>query len=248
MYDGFDAPVGTATERASAQLWPGQWVDVNPFLTRYDLGYHTGADLNLPADRDAHASVYAVANGTVIYAQVAPGTWGNLIVIQHETSEGAIYSRYGHVEGIAVKKGQAVTRGQPICQVGNAFGRWAYHLHFDISHHPDRLLRVPDDWSASSAAQVKSIYTDPKAYIQAHRPASLNNTCWVIAPAGLNLRAVPAGAILRPIPCGTPVETGAIRVTGSILWTEAKLATGERGWLAVREGNDLYLSPVQPKD
>lgn len=248
MSDGFDSPVGTADERASAQVWPGQWVDVNPFLTRYALGYHTGADLNLPADKDAHSAVYAVSAGDVIFAQRVQGNWGNLIVIRHRTDTGVVYSRYGHVESIVVRKGQAVTRGQQICQIGNAFGRWAYHLHFDLSIHPDRLLRAPDDWSAFNEAQVRSIYTDPRAFIQAHRPASLKNTCWVIAPAGLNLRAVPAGVILKAVPFGTPVETGAIRATGGILWTEAKLTTGERGWLAVREGSDLYLSAAQPKD
>lgn len=245
MIDGFDSPVGTPVERASAQVWPGAWIDVNPYLTRYELGFHTGADLNLPGDGDAHTTIHAVSAGVVIYAQRAPGSnWGNLIVIRHD---GPVFSRYGHVEGICVKRGESVTRGQPIAQVGNAYGRWAFHLHFDISTHPTRLNQEPYDWSANTAEQVRSIYVDPRAFILAHRPVALTNISYVCAPAGLNLRAVPAGAILKAIPCGTPVETGAIRVENTILWAEARLPTGEQGWVAVREGDQLYLSRQQPR-
>jgi murein DD-endopeptidase MepM/ murein hydrolase activator NlpD len=247
-FDGFDSPVGTLAERADARVWPGNWVDVNPIGTKYALGHHTGSDLNLPGDGDAHAGVYAVAAGKVIYAQNAPGSWGNLIVIEHNTPEGVVFSRYGHVESMRVQQDQEVTRGQQICQVGNAFGRWAFHLHFDISTHPTRLREEPYDWSAWSLEQVRSIYTDPRAYIDNHRAKPVpDNALWVVAPAGLNLRAVPAGTILKTVPFGTPVVTGMIWVEGAILWAEATLPTGEIGWLAVREGSDLYLSRERPK-
>lgn len=248
LYDGFDNPVGTPAERTGAQVWPAGWIDVNPHGTKYSLGWHTGADLNMYEDRDAHAGVFAVAAGKVIYAQVAPSTWGNLIVIEHNTPEGIVFSRYGHVENMQVQRGQVVTRGQQICNVGNAFGRWAFHLHFDISTHPTRLRDEPYDWSAWSLDQMKAIYVEPRAYIESHRAKPVpDNALWVVAPAGLNLRAVPAGAILKTVPFGTPVVTGMIWIAGEILWTEATLPTGEIGWLAVREGNDLYLSKERPK-
>lgn len=251
MYDGFDNPIGP--DPAGARVWPANWLDVNPIGTQYELGYHTGADLNLPGDGDAHAPVYAVAGGTVIYAQVAPGTWGNLIVIEHAMPDGAVFSRYGHVENLQVSRGQAVKRGQVISHVGNAFDRWAFHLHFDISTHPTRLRQEPYDWSAWSREQVLSIYTDPKAYIAAHRPPAFPpNALWVTAKAGLRLRRTPGldGTIMRVVPYGTPVQTGMIWTNPheDILWTETTLLTGEIGWMAIREGDNLYLSRQKPQE
>ncbi len=240
MIDGFDSPVGTPDERAGAQVWPGAWIDVNPIFTRYELGFHTGADLNLPGDADAHTTIHAVSAGAIVFAQRVMGNWGNLIVIKHA---GPVYSRYGHVENICVKRGESVVRGQPIAQVGNAYGRWAFHLHFDISTHPTRLNQEPYDWSANTEAQVRSIYVDPREFILSHRPIiAPPNALWVIAPSGLNLRNTPAGAIIRTVPCDTPVTTGRMQVYGDIVWVETQLPTGEQGWLAAREGSDLYLA------
>ena len=66
--DGFDSPVGTEAERRSDKIWPGQWVDANPYLNYYFLGYHTGADLNLPRDEDRGAPCYSIADGEVTYS------------------------------------------------------------------------------------------------------------------------------------------------------------------------------------
>ena len=43
----FQAPMGSAEEIASGEIWPGKWMDATPYLTSYALGFHTGADLNL---------------------------------------------------------------------------------------------------------------------------------------------------------------------------------------------------------
>src|SRR5215207_7463837 len=126
LADGFDAPVGTLEERRATKMWPGGWFDASPFARLYFIGtpseaYHTGADLNMPRDADAHTPIYSCAHGVVSYAARLP-TWGNVIIIKHDplTVGGTVmYSRYGHVEEIAVRPGQRVTRGQQIAKVGN---------------------------------------------------------------------------------------------------------------------------------
>jgi hypothetical protein len=150
-------------------------VDANPYGNYYAvqpgrMAYHTGADLNLPEDRDAHAPVYAVANGVVTYAQKGGGTWGKLIVIRHEMPDGSkVYSRYAHVESIGVKVGQAVQRGAEIGRIGNADGLFPYHLHFDIST-TSMLGRNPEDWPGVDEARLKRDYVDPIAFIRRNRP------------------------------------------------------------------------------
>jgi murein DD-endopeptidase MepM/ murein hydrolase activator NlpD len=174
--DGFDQPVGTATERASSQVWGGKWLDASPFGQLYFIGtpseaYHTGADLNLPADADARAPVYSTASGTVTFAARMP-IWGNLIIIKHDPLPGSgmvMYSRYGHVNTIGVQVGQRVARGQQIGTIGNAFGRYAYHLHFDLS--PTTILeQKPEHWPGKNREALLKNYVDPRDFIATHRP------------------------------------------------------------------------------
>lgn len=175
--DGYDSPVGTDAERRSTQVWPGGWLDASPFAQLYFRGtpqeaYHTGADLNLPRDADARAPVYACASGVVVFAAALP-TWGNVIIIKHDplrTDKGMVlYSRYGHVEAMTVKVGDRLKRGQQIAKVGNAFGRFAYHLHFDLS--PTTILESrPEHWPARNLQNLLANYVDPKQFILANRP------------------------------------------------------------------------------
>ncbi|MBI5669741.1 MAG: peptidoglycan DD-metalloendopeptidase family protein [Chloroflexi bacterium] len=174
--DGYDVPVGTDAERRSTKVWPGQWYDASPFAKLYFVGtpqeaYHTGADLNLPRDADAHSIVYAAASGVVTFAGRLP-TWGNVIIIKHDplASTGMVlYGRYAHVEEIAVKVGERVRRGQPISKVGNAFGRYAYHLHFDLSF-TNILERNPAHWPGKNLQVLLANYLNPQEFINNNRP------------------------------------------------------------------------------
>ena len=184
---GFDSPVGTAAERAGQTVWPAAWVDVNPIGHRYSQGYHTGADLNMRNNQDAHAPVYAAADGVVTTAGRLAGAWGNVIVIDHGALPGGpegpvsaqggeslgplgrpVYARYAHLENLLVNVGDAVTRGQKIAQVGQ-YAPGNYHLHFDIC--VNTLLRDrPADWPAFNLDRVTAKYTDPRAFVRDHRP------------------------------------------------------------------------------
>jgi len=179
LADGYDSPVGTAAERRSDKIWPGNWFDATGFDRLYRVGtagqaYHTGTDLNLNEpywDADAHSPIYAAASGIVTYADRLPG-WGNVIVIRHDpliTTREVLYGRYAHVDEIQVAVGDRVVRGQQIAKVGNAEGIFAYHLHFDLS--PTNILASqPWHWPKMDRAALRANYTDPQAFIQANRP------------------------------------------------------------------------------
>lgn len=174
--DGYDSPVGTDIERRGTKVWPGSWYDASPFGRLYFIGtpseaYHTGADLNLPQDNDRFAPVYAVASGVVVFASRLP-VWGNVIIIKHDplkTNGKVMYSRTAHVDTMGVSVGQRVRRGEQIATVGNAFGQWAYHLHFDLS--PTTILETqPQHWPGKNLQALLSNYIDPRLFIEQNRP------------------------------------------------------------------------------
>ncbi len=174
--DGYDAPVGTSEERRGSKVWPGRWLDASPFGRLYFVGtpseaYHTGADLNLPQDADRGAPVYSTASGVVVFASRLP-TWGNVIIVKQDPlrSTGIVmYARYAHVGPMLVKVGDRVTRGQQISTVSNAFGRWAFHLHFDLS--PTTILETdPGHWPGKDRNETFTHYVDPREFIMSNRP------------------------------------------------------------------------------
>lgn len=165
----FDSPVGTPEERAGAKLWPGGWFDATGYAKRYQVGtrpaaVHTGADLNnnTPAyNADAHAPVYAAADGRVVAAGTYP-VWGKIIILEHTLEDGAkLWTRYAHVEKMYPSVGDLVTRGSLIGTVGNADGTQAWHLHYDIARID--LGAKPTDWPGDDLDRVVRDYVDPLA-------------------------------------------------------------------------------------
>lgn len=187
----FRSPVGTEDERNKMpiNIWPGSWLDANAWTgnipPKYQLGpgnwaYHTGADLNLPNNKDAHAQIFSIGDGVVRYAQlVSKASWGNLVVINHGIVNGKpLFSRYGHVEDIVVTKGQAVKVGDPIAKVGNQFGVFPYHLHFDIST-TDQLDKAPTYWPGLDMQSCKHHFVNPRDWLRENF-----NTAAEILPEG----------------------------------------------------------------
>jgi uncharacterized protein YvpB len=174
--DGFDSPVGTTTERRSAEVWPGDWYDATGFATYYSSPtptYHTGADLNLPKDADRLQPVYAAASGEVMFSGTGSGAWGWLIIIRHDpllsTGE-VVWTRYAHVADALVETGERVERGQQIASIGNADGMMAYFLGFDIAQ-TDVLEENPGYWPGADLSAVLQHFVDPRQFIEEHRPA-----------------------------------------------------------------------------
>ncbi len=102
--------------------------------TNFGETNHLGEDWNKNSggDSDCGESVYAVANGTIVYAQDAGPGWGNVVIIEHILPDGKkIESLYGHLQEILKNSGEVKIREQ-IGKIGNADGKYLCHLHLEI--------------------------------------------------------------------------------------------------------------------
>jgi murein DD-endopeptidase MepM/ murein hydrolase activator NlpD len=260
----FQAPVGTIAERAAGRIWPGSWLDATGFLTLYEIGIHTGADLNLPADQDAHTGVYAIGDGKVTYAQRYPDPtiWGNIVVIDHGLVDGRpLFSRYAHVENLSVVAGQQVKMGEQLAFVGNAFGLFAYHLHFDISNTAilkDRPWNWPAGTKNPDPSLVRAQYVDPQHWLLDHFGAGavpsgrpkivvpdaqaaakgkpMKATGFVIAAANLDIRDKPrvAGKKLSILRAGERVKLAAgTTVKDALIWGRIADGPNKGSWITL---------------
>ncbi|NDJ51973.1 MAG: peptidoglycan DD-metalloendopeptidase family protein, partial [Chloroflexi bacterium] len=174
---GFDSPVGTPQERLNSDVWPGDWFDATGYATYYTTigaSYHTGVDLNNNGpywDADRDAPVHASADGVVTFSGNLQGTWGWVIVIRHDPlPDGSIaWTRYAHLNSPDVREGERVELGQQIARIGNAYGKLAFHLHFDIAK-TDILERYPGHWPGLNLGAVYQHYYDPLTFIRENRP------------------------------------------------------------------------------
>ena len=72
--------------------------------------------------------IYASADGVVVEAGWSSG-YGRLVKIKHEFG---VETRYGHLSAIKVSKGQRVSRGERIGDMGNSGRSTGPHLHYEI--------------------------------------------------------------------------------------------------------------------
>jgi murein DD-endopeptidase MepM/ murein hydrolase activator NlpD len=180
----FDFPMGESGQRhakidtglgrfGDGRRWLENWVDATGFLTPYDLGIHTGADLNTTGIEDLGSPLFAAGDGKVWFEGKGSGSWGNIIVIEHPLAwvrlpdgrkvQARVYTRYGHVldepgHPILVEKDQPVLRGDPIGFVGRPnVLNGSPHLHFDVCY-TETFANDPDhwpDWSGLKKAREK---------------------------------------------------------------------------------------------
>lgn len=85
---------------------------------------HNGSDFAGAYGTD----VFATADGVVTHAGWLSG-YGRLIKIQHEFG---IETRYAHLSAIRVKKGQRVSRGDLIGDMGSSGRSTGTHLHYEV--------------------------------------------------------------------------------------------------------------------
>ncbi len=99
------------------------------YYTQYYTGVHFGVDMQ----HRGGSPVFATEAGTVIRADNGwNGGYGNVIEIDHGNG---LVSLYAHNKTLYVKKGDTVTRGQPISFMGNTgrvHGPTGIHLHLEI--------------------------------------------------------------------------------------------------------------------
>jgi hypothetical protein len=144
-------------------------------------------------------------------------------------------SRYAHLHnftlqtGAILKIGDHVVRGQQIGQIGDAFGRFPYHLHFDISL-TRVLLNHPGHWPGLDLEAVVKHYVEPRSFISISRPGNHN---WPAPVRGhtignVNFRCGPATSykVIQSLFKGERV-TILHELDG---WKLIQLDTGEYGW------------------
>ena len=132
---------------------------------------HFGEDWNgrTGGDSDLGDPVYAIGDGIVTFAYNVRVGWGNVVLTRHayrEPSSGQVKfidTLNGHLESILVKTGQAVKRGQKIGTIGNNFGMYPAHLHFEIR----RDLTIGMARSDVPADMVH--WADPTQFINQYR-------------------------------------------------------------------------------
>lgn len=126
----FAYPVGGHEYVTEKNDWSDTWYNAQDFGENKHLGEDWNA--NSGGDSDCGESVYAAADGEIVYARDAGPGWGNVIIIEHSAEDGTkIRSLYGHLATILKATGR-VTRREQIGSIGNANGRYKCHLHFEM--------------------------------------------------------------------------------------------------------------------
>tara|TARA_B110000037_G_scaffold213293_1_gene267576 strand:- start:18902 stop:19873 length:972 start_codon:yes stop_codon:yes gene_type:complete len=117
----------------------------NEDLTRISSGYgwridpiyktkkmHWGLDFTA----ETGTNVYSTGNGVVKEIEEKRWGYGNCIIIDHGFG---YQSRYAHLSGFKVKKGDRVVRGQLIGLVGSSGKSTAPHLHYEIEKNGKKI-------------------------------------------------------------------------------------------------------------
>ncbi|RPJ71980.1 MAG: M23 family metallopeptidase [Acidobacteria bacterium] len=124
-----DVQKRAALAAATPSVWPAQGSLSASYGPREDpftgsLAHHSGIDISTPKGQP----VYSTAAGTVESA-AWNGDYGKMVVIDHGFG---LTTRYGHLEGYAVKPGDRVERMQVIGYVGSTGRATGPHLHYEM--------------------------------------------------------------------------------------------------------------------
>ncbi|MBB6463250.1 M23 family metallopeptidase [Flammeovirga kamogawensis] len=107
------------------RLASGYGMRIHPILKVKKM--HTGIDFSAPKG----TPIYATGDGKVIKARKSNRGYGWEIEIDHGFG---YVSKYAHQSKFYVKRGQKVTRGQKIGEVGSTGSSTAPHLHYEVIH------------------------------------------------------------------------------------------------------------------
>ncbi|PXF60985.1 MAG: hypothetical protein C4B59_06445 [Candidatus Methanogaster sp.] len=159
--DGFDYPVG-APYITQANDGDG-WYNAQDFR----VNNHLGEDWNGEdgGDTDCGEPVYAVSEGTIVYAADAGSGWGNVMIVRHELPDGTqVESLYAHLQSMSKTRG-TVERREQIGTIGK--DGWPYcHLHFEMRFSNCSSWGSPGPGYSTDATG----WIDPSDFIDLHRP------------------------------------------------------------------------------
>jgi len=130
-----DLPLARPT--TNTQQTSGFGVRFDPFTRR--PAYHSGQDF-----AGGYATpIYATGPGVVAYVGQRSG-YGNVVEIDHGRG---LKTRYAHLSGFAVQRGQRVAVGQRIAAMGSTGRSTGTHLHYEVwvngrAQNPGRFLKA----------------------------------------------------------------------------------------------------------
>ncbi|MEB3885281.1 LysM peptidoglycan-binding domain-containing M23 family metallopeptidase [Lyngbya sp. CCY1209] len=123
---GPDTYLPGGSMRFNGYIWPSEGILTSGYGWRWGR-MHRGIDIAGPIG----TPIVAAAPGVVTYAGWNSGGYGNLVELEHP--DGSL-TLYAHNHRILVNKGQKVTQGQQIAEMGSTGRSTGPHLHFEI--HP----------------------------------------------------------------------------------------------------------------
>ena len=116
--------------------WPVDGTVVSTFARPRRGHRHQGIDIK----SEEGAPVRAVADGTVVRVEEKYGSYGRLIVIEHENG---MLSYYGHNKKNLVQTGQTVMAEETIGLVGHSGNATCDHVHFELHVHGQAVDPLP---------------------------------------------------------------------------------------------------------
>ena len=161
--DKFAYPVGKTEILTEAKDKKDDWYNALDFGANNHLGEDWNK--NTGGNTDCGEAVFAIANGTIVYAENAGTGWGNVIIIEHNLPDGTkVQSLYGHLQKILKTSGEVKKREQ-IGEVGNADGKYLCHLHLEL--RDENCL----SWNMVFVgySPYRNGWLDPSDFIDAHR-------------------------------------------------------------------------------
>ncbi|MBD2294969.1 M23 family metallopeptidase [Anabaena sphaerica FACHB-251] len=123
-------------------IWPTHGIVSQGFRKHRHEGIDIAGAIGTP--------IVAAASGTVVKAGWDDWGLGNFIEIKHPDGSVTVY---GHNNRLLVSKGQTVTQGQVIAEMGSTGNSTAPHLHFEF--YRDRRLAVDPMRLLSSSTTAK---------------------------------------------------------------------------------------------
>jgi murein DD-endopeptidase MepM/ murein hydrolase activator NlpD len=108
------APPALHRGKPSSALW---WPTSGKLIWHFGAKVRGFAEPGIGIDAPAGTEVCAVTAGTVktVVPGGTAGAWGNVVTVAHA---GGLVSWYAHLDGILVRRGQKLRRGEPLGTVG----------------------------------------------------------------------------------------------------------------------------------
>lgn len=115
-----ESPPDSAPSTGSGFAWP----TASRHISQYFRWGHTGIDI----DDRSRPPIYAAETGTIEFTGWLGG-YGRLVVVNHGDG---LSTYYAHVDKVYVTKGQKVSKGDAIAQIGSTGRSTGPHVHFEV--------------------------------------------------------------------------------------------------------------------